>query len=627
MLVAMVAVLVRGPDKSNVMSVTSVRSMTTARALLQRIDTSDVSWAQVVGTVFDNLNCRYRNSEIEHLSRTETNLTNMTRRMELPREETLWLLSTLSELRSEWWRPVKEPFLIEMCLAILSDYASKRDDSQRPDMVLLEAVITLAAMSCSPESTSRLHILTSSREHPWLLRNIRNPALFSNWFQNIPPAYRKQLISLLLLVINALICRDSHALAVQYLTVITSNGDFPLYTSALTAIAPAIGDLRLSIISRMLMVPQTQGSIPTVLSPFRCGNRVFQEELLKNYDLQLGASENPDPNVLAIVFILAKHLALNAIEGLKDVNLELKNPWLRLAARVVARLDIPDGSGLPIKLFYDHRVHNMIAALSLLRYSEGMVTQFTEFLLLESFLELRELSISSTALGYYMKTAISYPGPPGPSYCLSAAVSAAFNFILPDHLLWMGWTLLDLFLDGFERLSVEWRRAFAEGFFTLSHRPLLKPRGDAESMSQDSELEKILTWEYFHEEEQKREWTDSEFSGLDWMVMAWSLHLSKQSGRKTEGSGQRNATSRNLSGPVVNEEFVLRALCKLLDAAPPHQIIPIIPKICEFVRWYDDTELPEYHRMISTRIREAARMHVEFQTLHCFHKFHCTWYI
>jgi hypothetical protein len=191
----------------------------------------------------------------------------------------------------------------------------------------------------------------------------------------------------------------------------------------------------------------------------------------------------------------------------------------------------------------------------------------------------------------------------------------------------MGWEILDRFMDGFEVLSVEWRRTFAEGFLALSRRPLLKPRGGTESGTRESELEQILTWEYFHEEEQEREWTDSEFSGLDWMMMAWSLHLSRHSGKVTEGSGQGSATSRNLSGPAVNEEFVLRALCKLLDAAPPHQIIPIIPKLCEFVQWFDDIELPEYHRMISTRIKEAARMHEEFQTLHCFHKFHCTWYI
>jgi hypothetical protein len=155
---------------------------------------------------------------------------------------------------------------------------------------------------------------------------------------------------------------------------------------------------------------------------------------------------------------------------------------------------------------------------------------------------------------------------------------------------------------------------------------MLKPRGDTESITQESELEQILTWEYFHEEEQEPEWTDSEFSGLDWMAMAWSLHLSQQPGRKKEGSGQGKAKLVNLGGPTVNEEFVLRALCKLLDAALPYQLIPIIPKLFEFVQWFDDTELPEYRRMISARIREAIRTHEEFQKLHCFRKFYCMWY-
>jgi hypothetical protein len=611
MLVAMVAVLVRGPDKWR------VRYMKTVRALLQRMETSNVPWAQVVGAVFDNLNCS--NDDIERLRQTESNLTNVTQRKDLPGEHSFWLLSTLSELRSEWWRPDREPFLIEMCLAILLDHAPKWDDTHYPDIVLLEAVITLAAMSCSPESDNRLHILTSSREHPWLLQNVRNPALFANWSEDTPSDYHKQIVSLLFLVIYALICRQSYPLAVQYLTIITANGTLPLYASALTAIASSIRDDILSAIIRMLVVPQTQELAPTIHYSMLHGENVVQEELLNNYDLQLGASENPDPNFLAIVFVLSKRISSDTIEGLKKVNLELRNPRLRLAARVVARLDIPDGQVLPMGSFDDHRINNVIAALVLLRYTQGTVTQFTEFLLLESFLESRELSISSTALEYYIQTAISYPSPPAPSDYLSAAVSAAFNFVLPDHLLWMGWEILDRFVDGFEVLSVEWRRAFAEGFFALSRRPLLKARGDTESGTRESELEQILTWEYFHEEEQEREWTDSEFSGLDWMVMAWSLHLSQQ-------SGQGNAKPRNLSGPTVNEEFVLRALCKLLDATPTYQLIPIIPKLCEFVQWFDDTVLPEHHRMISIRIREAVCMHEELQGPHRFHKFHCSWY-
>ena len=299
---------------------------------------------------------------------------------------------------------------------------------------------------------------------------------------------------------------------------------------------------------------------------------------------------------------------------LKEVILELKNPWLRLAARVLARLDIPDGPGLPILPFHDHRVHSMIAAESLLRYTRGTVTQYPEFVLLGSFLESQELSISSVALQYYMETTISHPDPPAPPYFLSAAVSAAFNFILPGHQLWMGWKLLEIFVEGSGALSFGWRRSFAEGFFTLSRRPLSTPRGDMEPMSQASELRKILTWEYFHEEEREREWTNSEFSGLDWMAMAWSLHLSRQSERKKEGSGQGKAQSQDLSGPAVSEEFVLKALCKLLDAAPPYQLIPIIPKLGEFVQWFDDTELHEYRLMISTLTKEVVRMHEEFQS-------------
>jgi len=111
------------------------------------------------------------------------------------------------------------------------------------------------------------------------------------------------------------------------------------------------------------------------------------------------------------------------------------------------------------------------------------------------------------------------------------------------------------------------------------------------------------------------------------MAMAWSLHLSQQPGRKTEGAGQGKAGPLNLVGPKVNEEFVFRALCKLLDAAPPYRLIPIIPKLCEFVQWFDDTEFPEYRGVISTRVREANHMHEELQKVHCFHKVYCMWYI
>jgi len=510
MLVALVAVSLRAPHKRR------MEDMTTVRALLQRMEISNVPWAEVVITVFDHClryRFRIRGDISEQLRQADYDLTNAIRRKGLDAGESLWLLNTLSEHRPEWWRPDMEPFLIGICLAILSDHVPESDDDPFPPFAILEAVVTLAAMSCS--LVNRSQILTSSREYPWLLRNLRNPALFANWFEDTPSDHHEQLISLLFLVIHALICRGSYPLALQYLTVITSKGGLPLYTSALAAIAPVVNDNTLFVISRMLVAPQTQESMPITRYSALDGDSVVLEELLGNYERRLGDSKNPDPNFLAIVFILSKHVPSGTIEEPRNVHVDLKNPWLRLATRVVARLDIPDGSSLPTVSFRDHRVHNMIAALSLLRYTTGTVTQYTEFLLLESFLESRELPISSVALEYYMRTAISYSGPPAPSHCLSAAVSAVFNFALADHSLWMGWTILDIFVDGFETLSGEWRRSFAEGFFTLSRRPLLKPRGNTGSMTRDREVEQILTWEYFHEEEQEREWTYSEFSGLD----------------------------------------------------------------------------------------------------------------
>ena len=168
---------------------------------------------------------------------------------------------------------------------------------------------------------------------------------------------------------------------------------------------------------------------------------------------------------------------------------------------------------------------------------------------------------------------------------------------------------------------------FTEGFFTLSRQSLPRLRVDTESSTSFGELRAILSWEYFLEEEQEPVLTDSHFSGLDWMAMAWSLHLLQQCGRKTASSRQGKARLQDWTGLAVNEEFIFRALSKLLDAALYYLIIPIIPKLREFMLWFDGTELPEYHSMISTRVSKAVHRHKEFWMLHKFHKFDCIWYM
>ena len=621
-LTALVAIKMRAPHKYAI-------STATLRATVQR--TSKDPWSHVVIEAFGLCFGRYTTHRyIEQMRQAESNdLIGIIRQKGLPRDECLWLLSTLSELRSEGWISAGR-FFIGLCLPMLMDHATKWGYFNPPDIVLLDAVVTLAAISCSPERANRLNILSSSRDYPWLLLNIRNTNLIRTLYEGTPSDNHKQLTSLLFLIVYGLIYRRSYDLAVSYFTIITAMGDLPFYASALTAIAPAIRGFGLSIIGNMLVAPRTREVEPVFDDFIAYDTTTALEEMFNHYDEQLGASNNPDPNILAILLMLSKHMGSEEIKDLQNRNLNLRNPWLSLAARVFAQRDIPDGFDLPIGFFYGHRLHNMISALSLLRYTQGNVTHYTESLLLASFLQSQELAISSVALEYYMRTTISYSDPPAPSCYLSAAVSSALNVMLPEEQIWKRWTILDIFVGGFETLSVEWRRTFAEGFFILSCRSLPRPRVDTESSASESELDPILTWEYFHEEEQEPVLTDSQFSGLDWMAMAWSLHLSRQSGRKTASSKQGKAQMQNRTGPTVNEEFVFGALSKLLDAAPYHLIIPIIPKLREFMRWFDDTEFPEYHSMISAQVYEAIRRHEEFQMLHRFRrsrKFDCVWYI
>ena len=656
MLVAMIAVSLRAPRKWD------KKEIATLCLATRHVDDSKFPWAQLVIMVFDLL-ISNTHTELRTPKQGHDNIS-IIRGKGLHREGSLWLLNTLSELESEGWLSVQRPPFVEICLAILLGHTPKWGYHNPPDIVLLEAMVTLLAISCSPDRANQRNILTRSRENPWLLLNIRNPNLITTFFEGTRSDDHEQLISLLFLVVYALMHRRSYPLAVQYFIAITAKGDLPLYTSGLTAIAPFMSDNGLTAIGRMLVAPQTQELTSIMEAPTSVHGVTateFPEALFKNYDHQLGASDHPDPNFFAILLMLFKGLSYVEIMGLQYCNQELRNPWLRLTARMVANLDNPDGSGVQMELGFDHRVHNMVAALSLLRYTEGKVTQYTESLLLASFLQSQEFAISSVALEYYTKTVISYLDPSAPSRYLSHAVHAVFNLMLPDHQLQMGWLILEIFVNGFDNLSVEWRRTFAEGFFTISRLLLPRSQGDTKASTRGSELKKILTWEYFHKEEQEPEFTDSEFSGLDWMAVAWSLHSSQKSGRNvgvddsstprqgsvvethpyriretrvrssfslprsdSEVSGQGNVQSQNLSALAVNEELVLKALCKLLDAAPFSRVIQVIPKLREFVHWFDDTDLPEYCNTISAHIEEALRRQREFYK---FRKFHCTWYI
>ena len=604
-----------------------VGAITSARSVLQHVDNSKTPWARLVIALFDyflNKDVRTYDPQMRKWClwgpRESIDLPTI-EWAELRLEDSIWLLNALSDLCSREYENRMHPISVGVCLAILSDYTRKWNRGIDPDVELLETVITLVTISKSYSSTFKQDTLNRSRQHPWLLANLRNPGQISNLMEDPPSSCHKELISLLFLILCGLMGRGSHRLVSQYVGIITAKSDFTICASALTAIAPFLSHSELRDLARIPLGCRTQD-----MSSVAAESRTWLSdgEKFRLYDARLGAGQTPDPNFLAILLLLSNRFDM----GLGDLSLELKNPWLKLGARVVARSGIPDEPGLDIRPFPDHRVYNIIAALSLLRHVEGKSTQFTESALLASFLESREFVISSFALEYYMRTIISYVDLPAPSCYLSGALRGIFNVVLPDHQLRMGWTILEIFVDGFDKLSGEWRHTFAEAFFAPSRQLQPRSQGGKEMTTPKSELEEILTWEYFLKEEQKYQFTDLDFCGLDWMAMAWSLHLSQQCETMLEDSTKPLgvAQSQDSGRTTVNEEFVLQVLCKLLDATPCYQIIPIMPKLYEFIHWFEDVKSFGYQSIISVHIEQADCRNKEVQMFHKFDKFHCMWY-
>ena len=156
MLVELVAVWLRARHKKDAGCIDKVR------AVFQRVNNPKVPSAQLVMAVFDHR--FWIPDNVEHISPPEwDDLAVMIRRNELHRKDSIWLLSTLSDLCSEGWIKEEESFLIGICLEVLLNNAPKWHSIDPSDIVLLEAVVTLAAISCSSDKAYQLKILTNSR--------------------------------------------------------------------------------------------------------------------------------------------------------------------------------------------------------------------------------------------------------------------------------------------------------------------------------------------------------------------------------------------------------------------------------------------------------------------------------
>ena len=422
-------------------------------------------------------------------------VTNMIKLTEVNNEEFIWILDTLSE-----WSIVFDDITdhIGTGLAMVLARSSQWFTSSYEDGIILEAVVTFAALLFSNDQSYQRKVLARSRQHPWLLPNLRSPELISRFLENADSRYHRQIISLLFLVYYYLKSSGSGILATQYLTIITAKGGLPLHLSSLVTIAPAIPPSDILRIVGFLVATQAERA-----------NGVHHElpfdGIFRAYDNQLGVGQTPDPYFLATLLLVARDLYPRRPVPFQDPN--YRNPWLTLTGRVIAGLDIPEGLSTTKDSFYDHKVCNMIAAQYLFRCTQGRIPQSY---LLASFLQSREVTISSLALEYYMRTILLYNEPSQPPRYLSDAVQLVFNPILPDDRLWIGWNILGLFVEGRNKLTLHWRQAFARAFFTQLDRQLPRLRGDPKRIAPIDGLKKILSWQYYHESEH-----EDEFINLD----------------------------------------------------------------------------------------------------------------
>ena len=529
------------------------------------------------------------------LSRDVTNMIKLT---ELNNDEFIWILDTLSE-----WSIAFDDIAdhIETGLAMVLARSPQWFTSSYEDGVILEAVVTFAALLFSSDQSYQRKTLANSRQQPWLLPNLRNPELIRKLLEDADPRYHEQLISLLFLVYYYLKSSGACILAAHYFTIITSRGGSPLPFSPLVTVAPAMPSYDVFQIMGLLVTPQVG-----------IANGIYQEfdlhGIIGAYDSQLAVGHTPDPNFLATLLLISENLSPRQLGNLQDPNYNplYRNPWLALTGMVLAELDIPDALSAVMESFYDHKVCNMIAAQSLLRYSQGTVTHYTESVLLASFLQSREVIISSLALWNYMRTILSYNGPPAePPRYLPDAVQLTFNPDMPYDQLWMGWNVLRMFVEGRNNLTLEWQQTFAAAFFTVLEQQLPRLHGDPKGSTPTKGLRRILTWEYFHESEHEPEYLEREANGLDWMIAAWEVHLSSRSGRGERGPVQMDGEPHVFT---IDEEFVLQALCALCDGAADTHIAPVLSQLCEFVQSFDNPSLNGYRTAIILRVKAIENL-------------------
>ena len=580
---------------ATVFSQTDLPDRSLAQAIVHRLNPASTPWHELVRSMNK---CRFEPEALYELI-------NLIRKGNLTTKELIWMLETLHRYCKHlgWLGQVRaQGVLIEICRESLRSLIVDVENLATPEGgMLADSAIILAADALLPVPTlydRRLQpLLTERDQQPWTLQGLRSISLI---VRVVESAYSAQYDPVLLqqfffLVILFLVRRGSWILAITHLNLVTGDDRIGLWTPCLATFARTMTHSEVILGARLWMAhPRDRLSLIHEYN-FQYTPKIekdYLEDLFTTYDTKLADTDELDPGLL-VALLSNGTPRYSSSKGWLTIN-PLKHSWWYLAALTIVGDAIPDAH-VP-EVWNDHKTLNLIASrqLQLIHLRSTRSSPPQQLALVASFLQSQEFVIALFSLKLYI--GMMNPNPPSgdlndpipvqsPPRHLTNSVRVVFNSTLPRQQILESWGVMQTLIGQWSSISADWQRAFATAFWVLAHRPL--PRFNYEPADDVPEkvLRKVTTWDFFQAMQKEPEF--AECSGVDWFVALWRFW------RADEHEGENGNLGENIQegqplGTDISGPLVLDALCKLLSATPDVLVIPLLPRIRNFIKGVDD---------------------------------------
>jgi len=264
----------------------------------------------------------------------------------------------------------------------------------------------------------------------------------------------------------------------QYFDRLVTEDPFGRWTPVLAKHIPHMMQSEIVLVTRLLITPKAQQSqLALDDAKERSIDGADIQDLLQQYDAQIGDGEYPDPAFLVVILSIHPFYIRNK-ESLQPQSLQ--NSLYALAALTLAERDTSAQLVGAFQAWGIDTVPNLIAVQAWLAHDSNYFVTGVGSQLLTSFFHSHEFRIVHSAFMRYLTMArgsstmavLSLPAHFG------NAVRTIFNSHLTELELIEGWNILSKILSEWELYSPEWQCAFVASFFPCSSRQLPSMRPD-----------------------------------------------------------------------------------------------------------------------------------------------------